>query len=167
MGARRTHLTSLALAAALAVGGCGGLVDYHWDVWLSNGSDQPFTVEVSRPSGSGRWLQAFRLPPHSTMATGDTTKGTDIVVYLYGPACDVALTVPVTNGENYAYIDPAGAASSVEGLKDRPGAGAPQYGAVMAISEGCSSEWKAANPGFTVPPAAAPSPSVRKPRPSR
>lgn len=153
-------LLALALAATLVVGGCRS-VDYSWTVWLSNGSDRAYTVEVSRPSAAGRSLQAFRLPPHSTRAAGDTTKGTDIVVSLYGPDCAPALTVPVTNAGGYAYIDPAGTASTVEGLTDRPGAGAVQYGAVMAISEGCSAEWKAANPGFTMPPATTAPPSSR------
>lgn len=164
---RRRLLPLLALTMTLAVGGCLDMTDYVWNVWLSNRSAQPFTVEVSGPAvaAPGRWVQAYRLPPHSTMAAAGTGKGTDIVVGLFRPDCELALTIPVQHGEGYASIDPTGAARVTEGLTETPSdAPQPRNPADMAIAEGCSPEWKAANPGFTVPPATLAAPSVGVPR---
>jgi hypothetical protein len=169
VGVRRTHLIPLALVAVLAVGGCLDMTDYSWNVWLSNSSAQPFIVEVSGPSNSGpdRWVAAYRLPPHSTRGTGGPGKAIDYVVGLYGPDCELALTIPVVRGFGMAYIDPAGAARTLRGFPDMPSDAPPApYPADMAITTGCSPEWKAANPGFTVPPATSAPPSVRLITPS-
>jgi hypothetical protein len=169
VGVRRRYLLPLALTATVAVGGCLDMTDYTWNVWLSNSSAQPFTVEVSRPAVSGpeRWVDAYRLPPHSTMGAGGSGKGTDFVVDLYRPDCELALSVPVQRGRGFAYIDPAGAARVTQGLTQTPSdAPQPQNPGDMAISEGCSPEWKAAHPGFTMPPATSAPPSIRVTAPS-